>query len=85
MMTIVKDDAGEFLYYECKFCGYDNGNFNTRTGNHVHCDKIDKLERTIKKLQKFRAILACDASAISYQTMGQYRWMLLKEFDKALA
>ncbi|MCX7062811.1 MAG: hypothetical protein NTZ11_18235 [Gammaproteobacteria bacterium] len=35
-------------------------------------------------LARLRAVIACDASAISYQTMGQYRSMLLREIDAQL-
>lgn len=36
-------------------------------------------------LLKFRAILADDAYAISFQSFGQYRTALLRELDRILA
>lgn len=45
---------------------------------------LTRLAQQQTGLARLRAVIACDASAISYQTMGQYRTMLLREIDAQL-
>jgi len=51
-MTIVKDEQGNALYYDCKYCGEDNGSFNGRTGNHRECERVARLESALKRIEK---------------------------------
>lgn len=45
---------------------------------------LNQLAQQQAGLAHLRAVVACDASAISHQTLGQYRTMLLREIDAQL-
>lgn len=45
-------------------------------------DPVDQQQRTLANIQAF---VACDASAISYQSLGQYRTALLRMLRQAPA
>lgn len=45
-------------------------------------DPVDQQQRTLARIEAF---VACDASAISYQSLGQYRTALLRMLRQAPA
>lgn len=47
-------------------------------------ETLQRLQRQQAGLARIRAVVACDASAISHQTIGQYRTTLLREIDAEL-
>jgi len=65
---------------QCQYC--DQERFPFRNFLSFALDEKDReAEKTLYKIME---LIHDDATAISYQTMGQYRSMLIKEIDTAI-
>lgn len=65
-------------------CSEEDAAFMVEARNQMRglLDHIDSQQLTLANIEAF---VACDASAISYQSLGQYRTTLLRMLRQALA
>lgn len=65
-------------------CSEEDAAFMVEARNQMRAllDHIDSQQRTLANIEAF---VACDASAISYQSLGQYRTTLLRMLRQAPA